>query len=751
MQGRKLSTVAIVGALATVAMIGGCRDDATTGPSNTPSTNFANGLRVLAGDQQTGAVGVPLASVLRVRVVDAGGSPVQGANVTWSVLAGGGFVTPPTGVSDVNGQVTTSWTLGPDLGTNSVRAYLVNGFLLDSVTFGATATAGAPAVIEIDENAPEVPSTQRVASVVPVTFLVSDQFNHPVAGATVTFAPGFNSGTVAPTTVLTDNQGRAEADWTLGTITGPQTLSASIPGQAPLVVSTTATPDTSRRLAVSAGNNQAAATGTLLPLQIQVQVTDRFGNAVAGEPITFSDSVTAGDVVTSAAPVSDATGFASATWRLSERVGVHNVRVRIVGNQFARFTATAQVAYRDVFAGNGYTCAVSTAGKAYCWGFGEDGQLGNNANVSRNAPLWPVTRTDSIAGPFPTFRDVSGAEGHACGVGTTRTLFCWGFNPDGRHFVTPPTGRVLVAVDVSLVAVTNNPQLASTRFAGAGESFSCAVTMGGIALCSGNNESGQSGSGLPAVTVPTTRVDTVNQGVAPPFPIPTHYSFIAVGERHACGMPRFDAAVATSQVPWCWGRNNDGQLGLGTVADTARPAIVSMPVGVTAFDSTSLVTGAQHTCALTPTGAAYCWGSNAFGQLGSGGATGTGARSSVAVPVVGGVFARLYAGEHHTCGLTSGGQAFCWGRNNAGQLGDGTTTNSAVPVAVGGGRTFGSLTMGEFHSCGIAGTGPVAVGTLGPPGELLCWGQNEFGQLGLGTFGLPGAPVLTPTRVLFQP
>jgi hypothetical protein len=457
MQGRKLSTVAIVGALAAVAVIGGCRDDATTGPSNTPSNQFASGLRLLAGDQQTGAVALPLPQVLRVRVVDAGGTPVQGASVTWSVLAGGGVVTPPTGLSDANGHVTTSWTLGSDLGENRVRAYLMGSYLLDSVSFVANAVAGAPVVIEIDEDAPDVPPTIRVASVQPLSFVVTDQFDHPVAGATVTFVPGFNSGSVSPATVLTDDEGKAEADWTLGTVAGAQSVSASIPGQAPLVISATATPDTSRRVAVSSGDNQAASTGTLLPTQIQVRVTDRFGNAVPGEPVTFSDSITAGDVVTSASPISDVDGFASASWRLGERVGVHNLRVRIVGSQFARFTSTAIVSYRDVFAGNGYTCAVATSGKGYCWGFGEDGQLGNNANVSRNSAVWPVTRTDSIAGPFPTFRDVSGGEGHACGVGTTRTLFCWGYNPDGRHFVTPPTGRVLVAVDVSLVTVTNNP------------------------------------------------------------------------------------------------------------------------------------------------------------------------------------------------------------------------------------------------------------------------------------------------------
>jgi alpha-tubulin suppressor-like RCC1 family protein len=767
MLGRKLSTVAIVASLGAVAGIGACRDDATTGASDIPSRDLAANLQLQAGDFQTGSVALPLAQMLRVRVVDAGGLPVSGAGVTWSVLAGGGSVTPPTGISDANGNVSTTWTMGTTLGENRVRADLLGAYLLDSVTFLATAVAGAPVTIEILEGF-ELPETIRVASIVEeLRFLVRDQFDHPVVGATVTFATGLNSGTVNPLTDQTDSGGIAVTRWTVGTVTGAQSVTAAIPGQLPVVLNTIATPDTSRRLAIVVGDGQAGMTGATLAVPLQVRVTDRFNNAVTGDQVIFSDSLGSGDIVTPTTTVSDATGIAQATWRLSSLAGPHRLRVRTPGSggQFVRFNATGQLLFRDVFAGDYYTCAVGTNDRAYCWGFGEDGQLATNSLVTRSGPSWPVTRADTIAGPYPTLRDVSGGRSHACGVGISRTIFCWGFNPDLRFLssqASSPT-RVPIAIDIGSVTTP----LASTRYVGAGESHSCAVTLGGIAMCAGNNERGQGGAGVaPTPLLPPTQVDTVTIGLAPAGVPPRFYSHIAVGERHACGMPRFDTLfVLASQTPWCWGQNNNGQLGDGlpTFADSARPSMVVMPLAATAgFDSTSLVAGASHTCALDRIepvaglgSTAYCWGSHALGQLGAGALVGSN-RSSAPLPVLGlggtpVMFRRLFSGENHTCGLTAGGAAFCWGRNSSGQLGDGTQVNSSIAVAVAGGFSFRTLALGELHTCGVVGApSPVPVGTTGTPGEVRCWGDNEYGQLGLAVFGVNSLSVLVPTRVAFQ-
>jgi alpha-tubulin suppressor-like RCC1 family protein len=131
--------------------------------------------------------------------------------------------------------------------------------------------------------------------------------------------------------------------------------------------------------------------------------------------------------------------------------------------------------------------------------------------------------------------------------------------------------------------------------------------------------------------------------------------------------------------------------------------------------------GFYHTCGLTVGGLAYCWGDDwDSGTLGIGS---TGGLRNSPVPVVGGHrFVSLTAGTMHSCAVTSGGVAYCWGNNWSGQLGDGSITCRNVPVVVAGGFAFASLTAGEYHTCGV---------TTG--GDAYCWGANGAGQLGVGT------------------
>ena len=144
-----------------------------------------------------------------------------------------------------------------------------------------------------------------------------------------------------------------------------------------------------------------------------------------------------------------------------------------------------------------------------------------------------------------------------------------------------------------------------------------------------------------------------------------------------------------SGAAYCWGGNHIGQLGDGSTTLSSIPVAVS---GGLSFSG--LAAGAAHTCGLTRTGAANCWGNNEEGELGNGDigpdtcnvANWRCSRSPVAV--AGGLtFSALTLGGVHTCGLISGGAAYCWGDNSSGQLGDGTTTNSSIPVAVSWGLT----------------------------------------------------------------
>jgi alpha-tubulin suppressor-like RCC1 family protein len=195
------------------------------------------------------------------------------------------------------------------------------------------------------------------------------------------------------------------------------------------------------------------------------------------------------------------------------------------------------------------------------------------------------------------------------------------------------------------------------------------------------------------------------------------FTAIAPGLAHSC-------AIARGGALYCWGENDHGQL--GDRSQTSRAAPTRTAAGH-AFRS--VAAGAAHTCAVDTDGAAWCWGSDAHGQLGDGGSSD---RSSPA-PVIGGRrFLSLDVGWNFTCGLVESRRAMCWGDNSAGQLGDGTTSDRRQPSAVQGNIEFQAITAGSAHACGIT-----------PSGEAYCWGRNASGELGDGST----APRSTPVRV----
>ena len=210
-----------------------------------------------------------------------------------------------------------------------------------------------------------------------------------------------------------------------------------------------------------------------------------------------------------------------------------------------------------------------------------------------------------------------------------------------------------------------------------------------------------------------------NNRIATPAAVGADLRFTAVapGLAHSC-------AIARGGALWCWGENDHGQLGDRSLSSRGAP--VRSAAGH-AFRS--IAAGAAHTCGVDTDGAAWCWGSDAHGQLGDGGVTD---RSSP-VPVIGGQrFLSLDVGWNFTCGLVESRRAMCWGDNSAGQLGDGTTSDRRQPSAVQGNIEFQAITAGSAHACGIT-----------PTGEAYCWGRNASGELGDGST----APRSTPVRV----
>jgi alpha-tubulin suppressor-like RCC1 family protein len=313
-----------------------------------------------------------------------------------------------------------------------------------------------------------------------------------------------------------------------------------------------------------------------------------------------------------------------------------------------------------------------------------------------------------------------------------------------------------LAAAVLLAGCGNEPtQLRAPRFASVSAGFlhSCAVTPAGAAYCWGEDRMGALGDGsrdtnrlVPARVLGGLAFRVVSAGgvdsghtcavtnagagycwgyalfgrlgdgtssvgaaVTPDAVADTfRLAAVSAGYEDACGL-------AVSGALWCWGNGADGELGNGAF-DTYSLAPVRVGGGLS-FVAVSA--GGQHVCGIAAGGAGYCWGYNALGALGSGLA------SNAALPVaVAGelAFVAISAGRNHTCGIAAGGAAHCWGYNGFGRLGDNSTAASGVPVPVSGGLRFTSISSGGYHTCAI---------TAG--GQGYCWGRNDNGQLGDGT------------------
>jgi alpha-tubulin suppressor-like RCC1 family protein len=327
------------------------------------------------------------------------------------------------------------------------------------------------------------------------------------------------------------------------------------------------------------------------------------------------------------------------------------------------------------------------------------------------------------------------------------------------------------AVTVPFTTLASTPAMPALRMISAGGFHTCALTAAGAAYCWGLDWQGELGhpasivqdQPLPADSTPVAVADgpwfaSVSAGhyhtcaltaygaaycwgftftgfigadgpyfapVFAPHAVPGGLTFTSLSASdggqlaHTCGLTPSGAA-------YCWGDNDQGYLGDGTTTSRDTPVAV---VGGLTFRALSAAGDA--TCGLTVAGAAYCWGYNGSGDVGDG----TTIDRSTPVPVVGGLTFTSLSGS---CALTPAGAAYCWGYNADGELGDGTTTNRSAPVAVVGGLTFASLTASFEHVCALT-----------TDGTAYCWGRNEAGQLGDGTTTNRSAPVLVAGGLTF--
>ncbi len=350
-----------------------------------------------------------------------------------------------------------------------------------------------------------------------------------------------------------------------------------------------------------------------------------------------------------------------------------------------------------------HDCGLDAQGHAYCWGWNYWGQLGTG-NQGSESEYFPTPL--AVLGEH-VFHGITGSTSHTCALDDADSAYCWGSNGSGELGISDPD----IGGTTLPFAVEGGHQFSQIS---AGYDHTCAVEKGtGKARCFGMNQYGALGDGS---------FDDRNQ----PTPVLGDLTFSSVraGYVSSCGL-------TTSGKAYCWGANDYGQIGDGSDGETAAYETPQAVTGDHTFVALDLLS--SHVCAITAEGAAFCWGRNDDGQLGDGSES-PGASTPVEVASLV-PFVQITVGVWHSCGLTAEGDAWCWGLNHSGQLGDGSISSSLAPVKVVGGLTFASIEAGGFHTCGI---------TRG--GQGYCWGENGDGRLGSG-FGGDGSLSIVPWPV----
>ncbi len=343
------------------------------------------------------------------------------------------------------------------------------------------------------------------------------------------------------------------------------------------------------------------------------------------------------------------------------------------------------------------TCALSEGSpiRALCWGDGTQGQL-DGTGITRVATPRAISGTDSA-------HWISMGSDHACAARTLGTVVCWGERANGK------IGDGSTTTDIALS--TEVPGITTALTTAVGSQHSCALLSSGEVLCWGRNQVGQVGRGGPVggnaarVLVPT-RVVGLSDVVE-----------IGAGGQHTC-------ALRAGGEVWCWGNNQQGQLGDGTFTFSSSPVQVR---GLSDVVRLGIGSFARTSCALLRDGTARCWGANDLGQVGDGTTT-----DRPEPRVVDGLsdLVDLEVSWTAGCAARRDGRVTCWGRNNSGQRGNGTTSSTlsldktevadittAVEISAGGEGSYGS-------ACALLANG-----------RVRCWGGNAHGQLGDGTTG----------------
>jgi alpha-tubulin suppressor-like RCC1 family protein len=437
------------------------------------------------------------------------------------------------------------------------------------------------------------------------------------------------------------------------------------------------------------------------PTAMKATTRDAAGNTLDNRVVRWSSSNT------SIATIDSVTGVLT---------GVDRGTVTITATSEGKTGTTTRVVvikYRSISAGTMHVCDIASGGFAYCWGLnGAEGRIGSDQLSSTAMSSVPVRVPGNLK-----FAQLATFGRHTCGLTPEGKAYCWGYNGWGALGANSNAGQ-----SSTPVAVATSQTFRSIT---AGSDHACAITFDNVGYCWGNNDWRQLGTGTSATASSPVQI---SGGLS--------FASLSAGAGFTCGVATLNG------IAYCWGANSIGQTGDGKTINYGNVFVSALQqvVGGQAFKSVSL--GNQYACGVTMAGQGYCWGSN-NSKLGAGPTN----DSSAPVAVSGGLtFRSISTGYGHACGVTTADAVYCWGGNGNGQLGVTVQNGSNVPM-----RAAGNLTASEVSASGI-GTGSASHTCMISSNRLTvyCFGRNDVGQLGNGSTSTAAAVNATPVIVVGQ-
>ena len=608
--------------------------------------------------------------------------------------------------------------------TDSTASVKVNGLAV------ASGSASSPISLSAGNN--------------PIQVVVTAQDGSTISNYTVTvFVPSAD----ATLSGLTCNAGSLSPAFTSGTAAYAVSVANDCTG-------VTLTPTVTEPNATVRVNGNVVSTGTAsmkIPVLasgsnvINVVVTAQDGTTTQTYAVTVNRPRLSGNFA-SATTVSlsvssyDASGnFANLSLGYAPTPGTMLTLVKVTGLGFiqGRFTNLAQgqyvsmvyqgVVYRFVvnyYGGTGNDLVLQWANdQTYAWGANSYGQLGNNGMSNSSLPT-SVLSSGALSGKCVVA--VSAGSFHSLALCADGTLVAWGRNDLGQ------LGNDSTTSSSVPVAITNSGALSGKTVVAisAGYYHNLALCSDGTVVAWGQNTYGQLGDGSKtnrSVPVAVSAVGGLSGKTV---------SGIAAGYYH-------NLAQCTDGSLVAWGRNTYGQLGNNSTTDSSTPVDITRSGVLNGLSVAQFAAGSDHSMVLCTDGSLAAWGRNNYGQLGEG----SGANSSVPVEVdstdvlAGKIVTSISAGGWHNLALCSDGTLAAFGRNTSGQLGDGGTTNSGLPLMANlsglSGKAIAAVQAANGHSLALC-----------ADGSIYAWGSNNNGQLGNGGTTNSSSPVAVTTSPL---